>query len=111
MAGPGAAHPLRPRRLPRRRTRPEEERRPLRRLHQAHPRRRCRRCAWRRATGTDAPDDDGAAGLDLEPGTLEVLADGEDVTFAQPPDSGPNFEPYLRTMLRGVAVAAGVLQS
>ncbi len=59
--------------------------------------------------GTDAPDVEGVAGLDLEPGTLQVLADGEDVTFAQPPDSGPNFEPYLRTMLRGVAVAAGVL--
>ena len=59
--------------------------------------------------GTDAPDDDGAAGLDLEPGTLQVLADGEDVTMTNPPDSGPNFDAYLRTALRGVAVAAGVL--
>ena len=57
--------------------------------------------------GTDAPDDEGVAGKTLD--VRQRFAHGEDVTFAQPPDSGPNFEPYLRTMLRGVAVAAGVL--
>ncbi|ACL60602.1 phage portal protein [Methylobacterium nodulans] len=59
--------------------------------------------------GTDAPDADGVAPLDFEPGTLQVLADGEDVTFSNPPDVGPNFEMFVRQALRGVATAAGVL--
>lgn len=59
--------------------------------------------------GTEAADDDGAATLEFEPGTLQVLADGEDVTFSDPKDVGPNFDMFVRQSLRGVAVAAGVL--
>lgn len=54
-------------------------------------------------------DDDGAATLSLDPGTLQVLADGEDVTFSTPPDTGPNFEKFVREAKRNVAVAVGVL--
>ncbi|NEU15130.1 phage portal protein, partial [Methylobacterium sp. BTF04] len=59
--------------------------------------------------GTDAADDDGAATLEFEPGTLQVLADGEDVIFSDPKDVGPNFDMFVRQSLRGVSVAAGVL--
>lgn len=59
--------------------------------------------------GTDSADEDGAATLEFEPGTLQVLADGEDVTFSDPKDVGPNFDMFVRQSLRGVAVAAGVL--
>jgi lambda family phage portal protein len=59
--------------------------------------------------GTDSPDADGVAPLDFEPGTLQVLADGEDVVFSNPPDVGPSFEMFVRQSLRGVATAAGVL--
>nr|WP_063748590.1 phage portal protein [Methylobacterium nodulans] len=59
--------------------------------------------------GTDGADDEGAATLEFEPGTLQVLADGEDVTFSNPPDVGPNFEMFVREAKRGVAAACGLL--
>ncbi|MFD1280205.1 phage portal protein [Methylobacterium goesingense] len=59
--------------------------------------------------GTDPAEDDGGAVLDLEPATLQVLAEGEEVTFSDPKDVGPNFDMFVRQSLRGVAVAAGVL--
>jgi hypothetical protein len=46
--------------------------------------------------GTDPADDDGVATLDFEPGTIQVLADGEDMTFSDPKDVGPNFEMFVR---------------
>lgn len=59
--------------------------------------------------GTDPPDDAGAATVEFEPGTLQVLADGEDVTFSNPPDSGPNFDLFVREAKRQVAAALGLL--
>ncbi|MCJ2009797.1 phage portal protein [Methylobacterium sp. J-092] len=58
--------------------------------------------------GSDA-DDDGGAVLSLDPGTLQVLADGEEVDLTNPPDTGPNFEKFVREAKRNVAVAVGAL--
>lgn len=54
-------------------------------------------------------DGAGAGTLPLEPGTMQVLEDGEDVSWSDPKDVGPNFEPFVRQSLRGVATAAGIL--
>ncbi|MCJ2131470.1 phage portal protein [Methylobacterium sp. E-045] len=59
--------------------------------------------------GTDPGDDDGVATLDFEPGTIQVLADGEDMTFSDPKDVGPNFEMFVRESKRSVAAACGLL--
>ena len=59
--------------------------------------------------GSDPAEDDGAATVAFEPGTLQVLADGEDVTFSEPTDVGPNFEAFVRESKRSVAAACGLL--
>ncbi|MGA0595407.1 phage portal protein [Enterovirga sp. CN4-39] len=59
--------------------------------------------------GSDEPDEEGVAPIDLVPGTMQVLQEGEDVTWSNPPDVGPNFDAFVRQALRGVATAAGVL--
>lgn len=59
--------------------------------------------------GTDPAEDDGAATLEFEPGTLQVLADGEDIEFSDPKDVGPNFEMFVREAKRQVAAALGLL--
>jgi lambda family phage portal protein len=59
--------------------------------------------------GAGPAEADGSAGLALEPGTMQVLLDGEDVTFSDPKDVGANFEPFVRQALRGVSAAAGLL--
>lgn len=59
--------------------------------------------------GSDPADDEGVAVVDMEPGTVQVLADGEDVTFSNPPDVGTNFEPFVREAKRSVAAAVGLL--
>ena len=59
--------------------------------------------------GSDPPDEDGAATVEFEPGTLQVLADGEDITFSPTADVGPNFEVFVREAKRQVAAALGLL--
>ncbi|MFE1601621.1 phage portal protein [Methylobacterium sp. ID0610] len=59
--------------------------------------------------GADPADDEGVATLEFEPGTLQVLADGEDVTFSDPKDVGPNFEMFVREAKRQIAAACGLL--
>lgn len=59
--------------------------------------------------GSGAADDEGTGAVSFDPATLQVLADGEDITFSNPPDVGPNFEPFVREAKRGVAAAAGLL--
>ncbi len=59
--------------------------------------------------GTGQPDEDGAATLDFEPGTLQVLADGEDMVFSDPKDVGPMFEVFIREAKRNIAAAVGLL--
>lgn len=51
-------------------------------------------------------DEDGAAPLNLQPGTMQVLLPGEDIVFSEPADVGGSYEAFqYRTLL---AVAAGV---
>ncbi|SFG92804.1 phage portal protein [Methylobacterium gossipiicola] len=57
----------------------------------------------------DPADADGVATLEFEPGTIQVLADGEEIEFSDPKDVGPNFEAFVREAKRGVAAACGLL--
>ncbi|WP_419952526.1 phage portal protein [Methylobacterium sp.] len=59
--------------------------------------------------GSDPADGEGIGDIEMDPGTLQVLADGEDVTFSSPPDVGPNFDMFVREAKRRVAAAAGLL--
>jgi lambda family phage portal protein len=44
----------------------------------------------------------------VEPGIIEDLQPGEDITFAMPPDAGQNYDPYTKSILRGIAAAYGI---
>ena len=59
--------------------------------------------------GSDPADDEGVAVVEMEPGTVQVLADGEDVEMCEPADVGANFEPFVREAKRSVAAAVGLL--
>lgn len=59
-------------------------------------------------------DDSGSSGRDddfdldtIEPGRIETLPPGKQVTFGTPPDAG-NFSDYSKTVLRGIAAGIGV---
>lgn len=55
-----------------------------------------------------AGPDEGAVEAVLEPGTMQTLLDGEDVTFSTPADVGGNYEAFqFRNLLR-IATALGV---
>ena len=47
--------------------------------------------------------------VSMEPGTVQYLNPGEEITFAQPPDVGANYEAFLNHSHRGVAMAVDVL--
>lgn len=59
--------------------------------------------------GSSLPDEAGTSDLSLEPGTLQVLLEGEEIEFSDPKDVGPNFDAFVRQALRGISAAAGVL--
>lgn len=42
----------------------------------------------------------------LMPGTVQILAPGEEITFNSPPDLGMTYEPFMRQQLRHISVAA-----
>jgi lambda family phage portal protein len=44
----------------------------------------------------------------VEPGIIEHLPMGKQVTMAVPPDAGPNYDPYTKSVLRGVACGYGM---
>ena len=44
----------------------------------------------------------------VEPGTIELLPPGKDVTLANPPDAGANYDSYTRNQLRAIASGLGV---
>jgi lambda family phage portal protein len=44
----------------------------------------------------------------VEPGIIEDLAPGEEITFGTPPDAGQNYDPYTKSILRGIAAAYGI---
>jgi len=58
--------------------------------------------------GEGEPDEDGAAVAGLEPGTMQVLAPGEDVKFSDPADVGGSYGEVVRAQFRAIAAAAGV---
>lgn len=47
--------------------------------------------------------------VSMEPGTMQYLDPGEDVSFSQPADVGGSFEPFMAAGHRAVAAGAGVL--
>ncbi|WP_366655340.1 phage portal protein [Fodinicurvata sp. EGI_FJ10296] len=55
----------------------------------------------------DAGDD--RAHIDMEPGTMQLLAPGEEVSFADTTDVGSNYDPFMRHLLRSISGGAGVL--
>lgn len=59
--------------------------------------------------GSDPADEEGVGVVEMEPGTVQVLADGEDVEMCEPADVGANFEPFVREAKRSVAAAVGLL--
>jgi len=44
----------------------------------------------------------------LEPGAMVRLQPGEVVEFSKPPDAGPTYDPFVRSVLRKIASGAGV---
>lgn len=55
-----------------------------------------------------AADNDGVAGVKLEPGSAHVLLPGEGVTVATPADSGNSYEPFQYRTLTRVCAALGL---
>lgn len=58
--------------------------------------------------GEGGPDAHGVALAGLEPGTLQILEPGEDVTFSAPADVGSSYAEFLRMQFRAVAAAMGI---
>ncbi|MBF0141091.1 MAG: phage portal protein [Magnetococcales bacterium] len=56
----------------------------------------------------DDVDDYGVMNTVWTPGTLQVLREGEEITFSEPADVGGSYEPFMRFQLRAIAVAIGV---
>jgi lambda family phage portal protein len=53
-------------------------------------------------------DDLGRALKSLEPGIMQELLPGENVSFANPPEAGTTYSDYVRTNLMGVAAGLGM---
>lgn len=51
---------------------------------------------------------DGAPIASLEPGIMQSLAPGEEITFSSPPDAGPTYAVFIQQQLRAACAAAGV---
>ena len=58
--------------------------------------------------GPVSQEDDGAAVVQWEPGTLADIGEDE-IEFVQPADVGGNFDAYIKAQYRAVAASAGVL--
>ncbi|WP_374979249.1 phage portal protein [Pseudomonas solani] len=50
------------------------------------------------------PDRDGVSMVALEPGTMQELEEGEEVTFSDPPDAGNSYVDFMRQQLQAAAV-------
>lgn len=46
--------------------------------------------------------------LEFEPGMLQELADGEEITFSTPPGTSKDYEPFMRTQMHRVSAALGI---
>lgn len=58
--------------------------------------------------GEGLADAQGVALAGLEPGTLQILEPGEDITFSQPADVGASYAEFMRQQFRAVAAAMGI---
>lgn len=58
--------------------------------------------------GEEPADDVGVASAALEPGTMQVLLPGEDITFSTPPASDNSYEAFQYRTLLAVSAAMGV---
>jgi len=61
-----------------------------------------------RQMGTVTTDDDGKKIEEMENAIIEYLREGEDVTIATNPRPGNNFEPFVKFILRMVAITGGL---
>jgi lambda family phage portal protein len=59
-------------------------------------------------TGEDTEEKDGVNVLGMSPGIIQELGLGEDVKFANPPESGTGFGEYMRTQHLGTSAGAGL---
>jgi lambda family phage portal protein len=57
----------------------------------------------------DDPNGSGVANVTLEPGTMQTLAPGEEIEFADPKDVGGQYETFLRNQYRLIASGVGIL--
>lgn len=60
-------------------------------------------------SGAEPANSEGKALAPLQPGLMQELQPGEDVTFSTPPDAGPTYEPFQRGELSNIATSIGVL--
>ena len=60
------------------------------------------------AKADDAPKSDGYKVASLEPGLMQVLPAGSDITFSQPTEVGGSYGPFMSWNLRAAAAGAGV---
>lgn len=59
--------------------------------------------------GDDAAINNGAGDIGMEPGSMNVLAPGEEVEFSDPKDTGSQYEAFMRSQYRSIAAALGLL--
>lgn len=68
--------------------------------------------SWSDESGNVAADatvDGGGRALaTLEPGLMQVLGPGEDVTFASPPEAGSSYEAFNKIQMRKIAASVGL---
>jgi lambda family phage portal protein len=58
--------------------------------------------------GVETSDTPGIGVAQWEPGLLQVLRPGEDVTFSDPTKGGVEFDQFVKTQLRAIAAGVGV---
>jgi lambda family phage portal protein len=58
--------------------------------------------------GSAGTDDDDVPLVALEPGTMQELLPGEEVSFSQPPGDGGGFEAFIKNELRSIAMGWGI---
>jgi lambda family phage portal protein len=59
--------------------------------------------------GEDAAVSGGIGDVTMEPGTMQVLAPGEDVEFSDPKDVGGQYDIFMRAQHRAIAASVGIL--
>jgi lambda family phage portal protein len=59
--------------------------------------------------GEDSEISGGVGDVDFSPGSMNVLAPGEEVEFADPKDTGSQYETFMRAQHRAIAASVGVL--